>query len=198
MVQLAGTERAAYVHTMFARVAKHYDRLNRVLSLGQDVKWRRWVVDLAHLPSGAKVLDIGTGTGDLAREVLHRDSLALAVGGDLSMQMMRRGRARQGSERIQWLNTDALHLPFPEASFDAVISGYLIRNVADVRQALAEQYRVLKPGGSVVCLDTTPLPSGWRHGPAHFYLSSIVPLLGRFVAGEETHTLICQNPQRIS
>jgi len=191
MAQLAGLERAAYVHTMFARLAKHYDRLNRLVSAGQDEKWRRRVIDLARVPSGGRVLDIGTGTGDLVREVLRRDNLALAVGGDFTMEMMRQGQARPCSEHIRWLNTNALDLPFPGESFDAVVSGYLLRNVVDVQQALAEKYRVLKPGGTVVCLDTTPPPSDWQHGPVHFYLRTIIPMLGRLIADEaEAYTYL--------
>jgi len=184
MVQLVGAKRAAYVRTMFARVARHYDRLNRVLSAGQDVKWRRQVIDLALLPPGGKLLDIGTGTGDLAWEALRRDRAAFAVGGDFTVEMMRQGRIRKGREYIQWVSTDALDLPFPTASFDAVTSGYLLRNVIDVRQALAEQYRVLKPGGYAISLDTTPPPPDGWHGPIRFYLQVLIPLIGGLIAGE--------------
>jgi demethylmenaquinone methyltransferase/2-methoxy-6-polyprenyl-1,4-benzoquinol methylase len=108
----------------------------------------------------------------------------LAVGGDFTPEMMRVGRGREGSQRVQWLRTDALDLPFPEASFDAVISGYLLRNVSDVRRALMEQCRVLKPGGTLVCLDTTPLPGDIWHLPARLYLRVIIPIIGGVIAGE--------------
>jgi demethylmenaquinone methyltransferase/2-methoxy-6-polyprenyl-1,4-benzoquinol methylase len=191
MTYWVGMERTAYVHAMFARVAKHYDRLNRLVSMGQDMKWRRRVIDLAQIPSGGRVLDIGAGTGDLSQEALRRDNSALAVGGDFTMEMMRQGRTRPGGERIRWLNANALDLPFPPESFDAVVSGYLLRNVVDVHRALAEQYRVLKPGGTVVCLDTTPPPPDWRHGLVRFHLRVMVPLMGRLIANEaEAYTYL--------
>jgi demethylmenaquinone methyltransferase/2-methoxy-6-polyprenyl-1,4-benzoquinol methylase len=197
MVLLVGAERAAYVRTMFARVARRYDWVNRVLSVGQDVKWRRQVIDLAHLSPGGKLLDIGTGTGDLALEALRRDSSLLAVGGDFTIEMMRQGHTRKGCERIQWVSTDALDLPFPTASFDAVTSGYLLRNVMDVMRVLAEQYRVLKPGGYAICLDTTPPPPDWWHWPIRFYLRVIIPLIGRLISGEaDAYTYLPESTAR--
>jgi demethylmenaquinone methyltransferase/2-methoxy-6-polyprenyl-1,4-benzoquinol methylase len=184
MTQVVDLERATCVRTMFARVAKYYDWMNRVLSAGQDVRWRRHVIDMTHLSSANKLLDIGTGTGDLVRESLRRHDLALAVGGDFAVEMICQGKTRKGSEHIRWVNTNALDLPFPSASFDAVTSGYLLRNVTDLRRALAEQCRVLKPGGYAVCLDTTPPSSNWHHWPVRFYLHMIVPMIGQLLAGE--------------
>ena len=95
---------------------------------------------------------------------------------------MQLGRMRQGGKSIHWLNTDALELPFYDETFDAVVSGYLLRNVIAVERALVEQYRVVKPGGCVVCLDTTPLPNDIWHLPARFYLHHIIPILGGLIA----------------
>ena len=184
MAQLSGRERAAYVKSMFAHLARTYDRANRWMTWGQDVRWRRQVIDLAHLPAGGRLLDIGTGTGELALEALRRDGSLLAVGGDFTLEMMRIGKARKGGELIRWLSTDALELPFLADSFDAVVSGYLVRNVSDVLQAWREQYRVLKPSGKVVCLDTTPPPKDGWHFPVWIYLRMIIPAIGQIVAGE--------------
>jgi demethylmenaquinone methyltransferase/2-methoxy-6-polyprenyl-1,4-benzoquinol methylase len=183
MAQLSGSERARYVQDMFARIAGRYDLMNRLMTGGQDVRWRRKVIDLAQLPPGGRLLDLGTGTGDLALEALGRDPTAVAVGGDFTLEMMRVGRRRAGAARVRWLGVDALHLPLPDAYFDAVTSGYLMRNVADVRQALAEQFRVLKPGGRLVCLDTTPPPSNLMRPFINFHLHVVIPSLGRLVAG---------------
>jgi demethylmenaquinone methyltransferase / 2-methoxy-6-polyprenyl-1,4-benzoquinol methylase len=197
MAQLSGKERANYVRGMFARVAGDYDRANRWMTWGQNMKWRRDVLDLAHLPTGGKLLDIGTGTGDLALEAVRRDGSLLVVGGDFTPEMMRVGRVREGGPRVRWLSTDALDLPLPEAGFDAVISGYLLRNVSDVRGALREQYRVLKPGGTLVCLDTTPLPGDIWHLPARLYLRVIIPIIGGLIAGEaEAYSYLPESTQR--
>jgi demethylmenaquinone methyltransferase/2-methoxy-6-polyprenyl-1,4-benzoquinol methylase len=129
-------------------------------------------------------LDIGTGTGDLAIEALKHDKRLLAVGADFTPEMMMVGRDRQDGESVLWLITDALNLPFGSESFDAVVSGYLLRNVVDVERALVEQYRVLKPDGPMVCLDTTPPPKDLWHLPIRLYLRLVIPIIGGWVAGD--------------
>jgi demethylmenaquinone methyltransferase/2-methoxy-6-polyprenyl-1,4-benzoquinol methylase len=184
MTHLTGAERAAYVQSMFARIAGRYDLMNRLMTGGQDVGWRRQVIQLAQLPPGGKLLDLGTGTGDLAFEALRQQPALRATGGDFTLEMMRVGQTRPDGNRVHWAGTDALHLPFPEDAFDAVTSGYLMRNVIDVRRAWAEQYRVLKPGGRVVCLDTTPPPRNPLRPFVEFHLHVIIPTLGRLLTGD--------------
>lgn len=183
MAHLSGAERAAYVQSMFTRIAGRYDLMNRLMTVGQDVSWRKQVMALAQLPPGSRLLDLGTGTGDLAFEALSCEPTVRAVGGDFTLEMMRVGRARPEGRRVRWAGTDALNLPFPDHTFDAVTSGYLVRNVIDVNRAWAEQYRVLKPGGRVVCLDTTPPRPNLLRPIIHLHLHVIIPTLGRLVAG---------------
>lgn len=191
MTHLSGAARAAYVQSMFARIAGRYDVMNRLMTAGQDVAWRKQVMTLAQLPSGGHLLDLGTGTGDLAFEALRRDPRARPVGGDFTVEMMRVGQTRPDGQRVRWAATDALNLPFPDNVFDAVTSGYLMRNVIDVRRAWAEQYRVLKPGGWVVCLDTTPPPRNLLRPFINFHLHIIIPALGRLIAGaSEAYTYL--------
>jgi len=176
---------------MFARIAGHYDLMNRLMTAGQDVGWRRLTLDLAQLPVGGRLLDLGTGTGELALEALRRDSSLKVVGGDFTLEMMRVGQMRPHGRAVRWAGTDALQLPFPENTFDAVTSGYLLRNVVDMRRAWQEQYRVLKPEGWVVCLDTTPPPQNLLHPFINFHLHVVIPTLGRWVAGEsEAYTYL--------
>jgi len=183
MTHLTGAERAAHVQSMFARIAGRYDLMNRLMTGGQDVGWRQQVIQLAQLPPGGKLLDLGAGTGDLAFEALRRDASLRAVGGDFTLEMMRVGRTRPKGSLVRWAGADALNLPFPDNTFDAVTSGYLMRNVVDVRRAWAEQRRVLKPGGRVVCLDTTPPPRNLLRPFIEFHLHRVIPALGRLVAG---------------
>ena len=197
MSQLTGAERARYVQSMFGRIAGRYDLMNRLMTGGQDARWRRMVIDRAQLPAGGRLADLGTGTGDLALEALSRDPTALALGGDFTLEMMRVGKRRPGGGRVRWLGVDALNLPLPEASFDAVTSGYLLRNVADVSRALAEQYRVLRPGGRVVCLDTTPPPSNALRPFIELHLHVVIPALGRLVAGaSDAYTYLPESTER--
>jgi demethylmenaquinone methyltransferase/2-methoxy-6-polyprenyl-1,4-benzoquinol methylase len=107
----------------------------------------------------------------------------LAVGGDFALAMMRVGQQRPYGARVRWGGIDALNLPFGASHFDAVTSGYLMRNVVDVRRTWAEQYRVLRPGGRVVCLDTTPPARNLLRPFINLHLHFIIPLLGRLVAG---------------
>lgn len=176
---------------MFARIAGRYDVMNRLMTFGQDLAWRKQVIDHARLSSGGHLLDLGTGTGDLAIEALRRSAHVRAVGGDFTLEMMRVGQQRAEAARVRWAGTDALNLPFPDYTFDAVTSGYLLRNVMDVRRAWAEQYRVLKPGGRVVCLDTTPPPQNLLRPFILFHLRFVIPTLGRLITGaSEAYTYL--------
>jgi demethylmenaquinone methyltransferase/2-methoxy-6-polyprenyl-1,4-benzoquinol methylase len=183
MAQLTGREKARYVQSMFGRIAGRYDLMNRLMTAGQDRAWRREVIRLATLPPGGRLLDLGTGTGDLAFEALRRLPGLRVAAADFTPAMMRVGQAKPGGLAVGWTGADALRLPYADGQFDAVVSGFLLRNVADVRQAFAEQRRVLRPGGRVVCLDTTPPPSNWLRPLIEFHLHRVIPALGRLVTG---------------
>lgn len=191
MAHLAGAARAHYVQRMFSRIARRYDLMNRLMTGGQDLRWRKIVLELAVLPEGGRLLDLGTGTGDIAAEALRRDPTLLAVGGDFTLEMMRAGRTRPGRRAILWAGTDALNLPFPDEAFDGVTSGFLMRNVADARRAFEEQRRVLRSGGRVVCLDTTPPRQNWLRPLIAFHLHAVIPTLGRLLIGSaEAYTYL--------
>lgn len=183
---LRGEERAVYVQNMFAQIAHRYDLMNRLMTFGQDVGWRREVLRRAALPAGGRLLDLGSGTGDLALEAQHHDPACLAVAGDFTLEMMRVGQQRlrqSGKTGPAWSGADALNLPFPPETFDAVISGFLMRNVGDLNQALREQVRVLKPGGRIVILDTTRPKASLFSPFIHLHMHVVIPLLGRLLSG---------------
>lgn len=182
MTYLKGSDRAEYVREMFGRISGRYDLMNRLMTLGQDRYWRRQVVRKAALPKSGRFLDIGTGTGDIALEALRRDPALCVTAVDFNSRMINVGRGRPGGQRILWCCADALKLPFADATFDAVTSGYLIRNVIDARRAFKEQMRVVKPGGRVVCLDTAPAPRNMLRPFILFHLKIVIPLLGFLVA----------------
>ncbi len=158
--------------------------LNRVMTLGQDVRWRRAAVTMLGLGGGARVLDVGAGTGDLALEVRRQAAGARVVAGDFSSGMMAVGRRRSAADGIPWVVCDALRLPFSSRSFDAVVSGFLLRNVADLDRAIREQWRILRPGGRAVSLDTSPPSRGPLRPFLVFHLHIVIPWLGRLLAGE--------------
>lgn len=184
MAHLSSRERSDYVRGMFDRIAGRYDLLNRIISGGQDMKWRRFVAEAANLPANGRLLDIATGTGDIAFETLKLAPGMQAVGADFALEMMRVGRRRAPyGERVAWTGADALALPYVDSSFDAVASGYLMRNVVDIPRALSEQWRVLKPGGRIVILDTSPPPDNVLKPLILLHLKIGVPMLGRLIGG---------------
>ncbi len=185
MTDLSGSERASYVRGMFTRIAHRYDLMNRLMTAGQDAVWRREVIRRAALPPGGSLLlDLGSGTGDLALEALRQHPKATPIAADFTLAMMQVGRKRQNGRWVHWSSADALKLPYAEGTFDAVISGFLLRNVIDLQETLAEQYRVLKPGGVMVALDTTRPRQNLLSPLIRFHMQTVIPTLGRLLTGQ--------------
>lgn len=182
MTQLTGSERAKYVQDMFTRIAKRYDLMNRLMTGGQDIRWRKRVIELARMSNSASLLDLGTGTGDLAREALSAFPKAKVTAADFTLEMMRVG---QKTSPLDFSTADALRLPFNDSSFDAVISGFLMRNVIDLQKALDEQYRVLNNGGRIVILDTTRPKKNILSPFISFHMHFIIPALGGLLTGSK-------------
>lgn len=172
---------------MFDRIAPRYDLLNRVLSAGTDVRWRRRAVDLLDLAPSSRVLDLCTGTADLLVEALGRDSAHTGLGIDLSHAMLRLGfqkLARQGLAERGWLiGGDGERLPVGEALFDGALVAFGIRNVGEPLAALREVRRALRPGGRFVVLEFS-LPKGLLGRVYRLYFSRVLPRVGGLVSGD--------------
>jgi demethylmenaquinone methyltransferase/2-methoxy-6-polyprenyl-1,4-benzoquinol methylase len=172
---------------MFDGIAKRYDFLNRVMTFGIDQRWRRRAIALLQLPPHAKVLDLATGTADLAMMTakIHADALVTAL--DPSRGMLAVGQekvtAAKLDARVTLVVGDAQHLPFADASFDGVTMGFGIRNVPDRLAALKEMTRVVKPGGRIVILEATEPPLGLLSWGARVHMRVVVPLLGAWLSG---------------
>ena len=180
MTNLTGKERAQYVQGMFTRIAHHYDFMNRLMTGGQDIQWRKTVIKLAQLKPSASLLDLGAGTGDLAREAFKRNPQSRIIAADFTLEMMRVGR-KPGDP--PYSAADALNLPFKDLTFDAVTSGFLMRNVTDVNRSLKEQYRALKSGGRIVILDTTRPKKNILSPFIWIHMHVIIPSLGTLISG---------------
>lgn len=182
-MSLLNNERARAVRGMFSAIAPNYDLMNRLMTGGMDLSWRREVIRRAQLLPGSSLLDLGTGTGDLAREALHQQPACRVTAGDFTLNMMLVGKQRYAPAHA-WTGADALNLPFPDGSFDALVSGFLMRNVVDLDRALAEQRRVLKPGGRFVCLDTTRPGKTLLTPFIRLHMRYVIPFLGSLLAGD--------------
>ncbi|MDT8305033.1 MAG: ubiquinone/menaquinone biosynthesis methyltransferase [Anaerolineae bacterium] len=185
MAHLEGEERARYVQEMFARIAGRYDLMNRLMTFGQDVRWRRHVIGQSALPAGGWLLDIATGTGDIAAEAVRQLPGVTAVAADFTVEMMQAGRQAYPARRVlHWVGADTLALPFANHQFDAVTSGFLMRNVIDVPGALCEQVRVTRPGGRVVILESSPPKRNLLRPFIQLHLGLVIPALGRLITGD--------------
>jgi demethylmenaquinone methyltransferase/2-methoxy-6-polyprenyl-1,4-benzoquinol methylase len=180
-------EHAARVRAMFTRIARRYDVMNSLMTGGRHHAWRRLTAAaLAGAPPGA-VLDLATGTGDLALAIREWRPTSPIVAADFSEGMLAEARAklaRRGARRIALLAADALVLPFRDGAFAAVTSAFLLRNLADLARGLAEMRRVTRRGGLVVTLEITPpAVPGWDR-VFGVYFRRIVPAVGALVAGD--------------
>lgn len=172
---------------MFNSIAHRYDFLNHALSLNIDREWRRLLVAEANVTDGSRVLDAATGTADVAIEFAHRTRAAWIAGLDPSAGMLDVGRTKLGRDavagpRVALIEGDALALPFPDASFDAVTIAFGLRNLPDYALGVREMARVLRPGGKLVVLEFLP-PSGATRLVFRSYVATVLPIVGRAISG---------------
>lgn len=170
-----GDEKQHAVEAMFDRIAPRYDRLNRIISLGQDRRWRRHTVAALRLPRGATVLDLGCGTGDLCDDVMGAGYSV--VGADFSAGMLAAAHTRAPLVRA-----DALALPVPDASVDGVVSGFALRNFVDLARFFGECARVLRPGGRLAALETSEPAGPLLRAGHHLWFRRVVPVVGARLA----------------
>jgi demethylmenaquinone methyltransferase/2-methoxy-6-polyprenyl-1,4-benzoquinol methylase len=194
-------QKATHVRAMFGQIARHYDLMNRLMTLGRDRAWRRYTVqqlDFGLETRGASpkseiqvrrskiVLDVATGTGDLALEVLRQHPDAKVVGLDFAPEMLNLARVKADTRApgIAWVVGDAMRLPFANASFDDVVTGFALRNVTDIPTAFAEMARVARPGGRVASLEIARPGFPIFRRLFGFYFYRIVPLIGSLLSGQ--------------
>ncbi len=174
-------DRQRVVNALFDQSAEHYDRACGIMSFGSGQGYRREALDRAGLRPGMHVLDVGTGTGLLAREIIHLlDSSGRVVGLDPSWNMMAAGRRELNLRFVQGLGE---RLPFPDTHFDLVTMGYALRHVPDLDQTFEEYRRVLKPGGRLLVLEITRPASTLGLALARIYFGMVVPLVTRIGTG---------------
>jgi demethylmenaquinone methyltransferase/2-methoxy-6-polyprenyl-1,4-benzoquinol methylase len=186
----AGTLPAEGVRAMFDRIAPVYDAMNRVMTAGLDGRWRRETASAVVRP-GDRVLDSCCGTGDLA--VACARAGGTVTGLDFSERMLE--RARRKSRQIDWVQGDALALPFEDDSFDAATVGFGVRNLEDLDGGLAELARVLRPGGRLGVLEITR-PQGFLQPFYNVWFGTVVPVLGKLLPGGSAYTYLPASVKR--
>ncbi len=188
----SGTLPETQVRAMFDRIARVYDRMNSVMTVGMHHRWRRRAVDMAAVGPGSRALDVATGTGDLAIELAARG--AAVVGLDFSERMLELARGK--APGLEFVQGNALDLHYPDGSFDAVTVGFGARNFDDLDRGLRELARVTRPGGRVVILEiTTPQkpPLSWFF---RLWFDRVVPRLGRLAGDPDAYSYLPSSVRR--
>ncbi len=177
---LTGEAKAQFVRRMFDRIVPGYDLMNRLMTGGMDGNWRRLAARLA-TPQGQLVLDVATGTGDLAIELQRQGATVTAA--DFAGSMLRVAQQKIPPS-VPLVLADAQDLPFAAASFDRVTNAFLLRNLSDLDRGLREMRRVLRPSGALICLEITRPAPGWSARLFGFYFYHLVPALGGAITGQ--------------
>ncbi len=183
-------DKKAQVEQMFDTISGEYDQLNRVISFGADLRWRKKVVRYVAEHKGQRLLDIATGTGDLAIAFAQKTKANEIVGLDLSQGMLNQAiekvKGRPYADRLRFVKGDSEALAFDDNHFDAVTVSFGVRNFEYLENGLAEIYRVLRPGGLLVILETSvPEKFPFKQG-YHFYSKGIMPSIGRWFSKDKT------------
>lgn len=182
----AAAEKRAVVEAMFDRIAPRYDLMNRLMTFGVDRAWRRHAIAALALRRGERLLDLACGSGDLAAEAVSTG--ARVVGLDFSAGMLRTAAARGLGGGL--VRGDALALPLADASVDAVVSGFALRNFVDLPGAFAECARVLRPGGRVALLEVDRPASALLRFGHGIYFRRIVPVLGALISDRAAYAYL--------
>jgi demethylmenaquinone methyltransferase/2-methoxy-6-polyprenyl-1,4-benzoquinol methylase len=179
---------------MFDRIARRYDLLNRLLSLGADQRWRRKAAAALRIPAGGRVLDVAAGTADLALALAESAPDVIVEGIDPSVRMLALGRSKVEaaglSGRISLREGVAEQLPYSDQSFDGVAIAFGIRNVPDRSRALREMARILKPGARAAVLELSTPGAGLFALPARLWIARMVPLIGGLLSGPEEYSYL--------
>ena len=190
MTYESGTLEPESVRGMFDRIAPVYDVMNHVMTAGLDRRWRKLAVHEVVWP-GDRVLDACCGTGDLAVEAERRGGRVIGL--DFSERMLERARKKSGG--IEWVQGDALALPFGDGEFDAATVGFGVRNLADLEAGLRELARVLRPGGKLAVLEITR-PRGILKPFFRLWFDVFVPLIGKVLPGGKAYTYLPASVRR--
>ena len=173
------------VQEVFTNVAKDYDLMNDLMSFGSHRLWKSELINLMNIQSPDKIIDVGSGTGDLIKIILDSGFKNSIYSIDLNNEMLKYGKARFKNKKVKFINANAEKLPFENNSFDKYIISFCLRNVTDIKKALTEAYRVLKPGGIFYCLEFSNPESIIVDKIYKNYKKNIIPWIGEKISNNK-------------
>ena len=200
MAELTGADRQRYVARLFSRISGHYDLMNDVMTLGMHRAWKQRTVAIASDSLAGAGLDVSTGTGDLAFRMAGYSNIDRVIALDLLPEMVSLARGKnsgQGLGAVNLMVGDALSLPFPAEVFACATAGFSLRNMPDVRRAVEEMTRVVRPGGRVALLELSPMETGLKARIFRVYFHGVVPVVGSLLARDRAaYTYLPQSVDR--
>ena len=180
--KVTNKEKTKLVQKVFSDVASNYDLMNDVMSFGAHRLWKRTFIDIINPSYGDKIIDVGSGSGDVVLEIQKKYSNAKIDIVDLNKAMLQEGKKRIKSGNINFYQQNAENLMFPDNSYDKYIISFCLRNITDIDQSFREAFRILKPGGQYYCLEFSRPSSFLISNIYSYYKSNLIPTLGKILS----------------
>ena len=177
--------KTSLVQKVFTDVAKKYDVMNDLMSLGAHRLWKKELIDLMNIQLTDTIIDVGSGTGDLIDLILNKKKINSIYSIDLNDEMLQYGKKRFKNKNVHFVKANAENLPFKNNFFDKYIVSFCLRNVTDIKKALNEALRILKPGGTFYCLEFSSPKSSLINSIYKSYKKNIIPWIGKKIAENE-------------
>ena len=176
-------QKTKMVQTVFSEVSKKYDLMNDLMSFGSHRLWKKNLIEIMNIQNSDKIIDVGSGTGDLVKIIQRKNPNVSITSIDLNFEMLKYGKNNfANNKNINWINCNAEELPFQDDLFDKYIISFCLRNITYIDKALSEAMRILKPGGTFFCLEFSTPQSPLVNKIYKFYKKNIIPLIGEKIA----------------
>ena len=181
------SQKTTLVQNVFTTVSNKYDLMNDLMSLGTHRLWKKELIELINVQNNQKIIDVGSGTGDIGLKISSLNTSAKIFLGDLNLSMINAGKKKLGANdnKIKWINMNCEELPFADNFFDKYIISFCLRNVTDLKKTLNESFRVLKEGGEFFCLEFSTVDNPILNYVYSSYKNKLIPILGKFVTNNK-------------
>ena len=179
-------QKTKMVQTVFSEVSKKYDLMNDLMSFGTHRLWKKNLIEIMNIQNSDKIIDVGSGTGDLVKIIQRKNPNVYITSIDLNFEMLKYGKNNfANNKNINWINCNAEELPFKDDLFDKYIISFCLRNITYIDKALSEAMRILKPGGTFFCLEFSTPQSPLVNKIYQFYKKNIIPFIGEKIANNK-------------